>query len=230
LFSFKNEFINRLITIRQKQTEIWEELLQLEMRILCKFLPSSFDHLQSFIAPITFTPVNNEQKVIQLKNEYYKIIQEAKRQWLHISLSVYIIKLQKYDQQYEQVIMQLESLLVNNTSMNGTSVFNNIKQYMTYRTAQLKQDIHVKMPTFRRKLLQHRQRSSSTKDTINVSPESYLDLISNPFNTLEWDRLSLGQVFLFRVKFQIIIVNFRSILYTIESKCSSSSKTTRNSN
>jgi hypothetical protein len=42
------------------------------MRVLCKFLPSSFDHLQSFIASITFTPVNNEQKVIQLKNEHYK--------------------------------------------------------------------------------------------------------------------------------------------------------------
>ncbi len=46
-------------------------------------------------------------------------------------------------------------------------------------------------------LLQNCQRSSSAKNMIDVSPEPYLDLIDNPFNTLEWNQLSLGKIFQF---------------------------------
>ncbi|CAF4569796.1 unnamed protein product, partial [Rotaria socialis] len=42
------------------------------------------------------------------------------------------------------------------------------------------------MASFRKIILQNRQRSSSTKNTIGVSPEPYLDLISNPFNKSQW--------------------------------------------
>ncbi|CAF5175679.1 unnamed protein product, partial [Rotaria magnacalcarata] len=48
------------------------------------------------------------------------------------------------------------------------------------------------MASFRRIILQNRQRSSSTKNVIGVSPEPYLDLISNPFNKRQWNYLSLG--------------------------------------
>jgi hypothetical protein len=188
----KNVFINRLITIRQKQTEIYEEQVMLEIRILYKFLPLNFDHLQHFITPVTYVPLNNERKAIQLKNEHYKMIQATKRTWLHIFLSTYEIKLQEYDQQYQELLIQLESLLLNNTNVHGVSLFNDINRYMTYRTNQLKQDISNKMSSFQGKLLRNRQRSSSTKNTINVSPEPYLDLDFNPFNTLEWRHLSLG--------------------------------------
>lgn len=134
--------------------KLWEELLQLEMRILCHFLPHNFDHLQNFIAPIIYSPLNNERKAIQLKNQHYKIIQESKRLWLHIFLSTYEIKLREYDQQYQMIYIQLETLLLkNNTDVNGQSLFNQINQYMIYRTNQLKQDISNKMSSFRKKLL-----------------------------------------------------------------------------
>ncbi|CAF4964543.1 unnamed protein product, partial [Rotaria socialis] len=45
----RNAYINQLLLIREKQGEIYEELLILEMRILCKFLPQNFDQLQYFI-------------------------------------------------------------------------------------------------------------------------------------------------------------------------------------
>ncbi|CAF5224831.1 unnamed protein product, partial [Rotaria magnacalcarata] len=38
----------------------------------------------------------------------------------------------------------------------------------------------------------NRQRSSSTKYVIGVSPEPYLDLISNPFDKCQWNYLSFG--------------------------------------
>ncbi|CAF1393904.1 unnamed protein product, partial [Rotaria magnacalcarata] len=41
-------------------------------------------------------------------------------------------------------------------------------------------------------ILQNRQRSSSTKNVIGVSPEPYLDLISNPFDKRQWNYLSFG--------------------------------------
>ncbi|CAF1431400.1 unnamed protein product [Adineta steineri] len=147
-----NQFIDQLIIIRQKQLQILEELLQFEMRILYKFLPSELDQLENVVAPITYIPLNNEHKTIELNNKRHKMIQDAKRQWLHISLSVYETKLQEYNHQFE-------SILLNNTSLQGTSLLNDISRYNNF---------------------------------IGVSPEPYLDLISNPFNKREWQYVSLG--------------------------------------
>ncbi|CAF1383180.1 unnamed protein product [Adineta steineri] len=47
-----NQFIDQLISIRQKQTQILEELLQLEIRILYKFLPSDLDQQEKIVAVI----------------------------------------------------------------------------------------------------------------------------------------------------------------------------------
>jgi hypothetical protein len=45
-------------------------------------------------------------------------------------------------------------------------------------------------------VLKNRAISINT-NIIGVSPEPYLDLISNPFNALEWHHLSLGKILLF---------------------------------
>ncbi|CAF4353147.1 unnamed protein product, partial [Rotaria magnacalcarata] len=58
-----NEFCNQLITIREKQAEIWKEHLMLEIRIHCKFLPPNFDHLENFISSIDYLPLNNNTKI-----------------------------------------------------------------------------------------------------------------------------------------------------------------------
>ncbi|CAF4243626.1 unnamed protein product, partial [Adineta steineri] len=116
-----DQFIHQLVTIRQKQTQLLEELLQLEMRILYKFLPTDLDQQETIVALIAYIPLNNKR---------YKMIQDAKRQWLHISLSVYETKLQEYNH-------QLESILLNNTSLQGTSLLNDISRYVTYRTNEM---------------------------------------------------------------------------------------------
>ena len=81
--------MDKLITIRQQQGEIWKDYMLLEMRILCKFLPQNFDQLENFIGSINYLPLNNNQKSIQIKNNRYKIIQEAKRNWLNLFFNVY---------------------------------------------------------------------------------------------------------------------------------------------
>ncbi|CAF1196361.1 unnamed protein product [Adineta steineri] len=184
--------VDQLLTIRLKQAEIYEEQLKLEMRILYQFLPENFNLLQSFISPITSVSLNNPQKSIQLKNERIKIIKEAKRKWLHLFLSAYEIKLQEYDLQYQEVLKQLESIISNNTNIDGVTLLNKINQYMSYRTNRMKQDVSNKMFAFQRKLRRNHRRSSSTKNMISVSSEPYLDLVSNPFTTTEWQYLMLG--------------------------------------
>jgi hypothetical protein len=195
----KNDFLQRLIAIRQQEMKIWEELLMLEMRVLCKFLPLNLNQLENFIVPMSYSPIIKEQKAIQFNNKQYKIIQEGKRNWLNIFLNAHEIKLQEYEQQYHSAFLQLEKylLLNNTTTIAGSSILNKIKEYMTYQTNRLKQDTYNKMSSFRVKLLQNRQRSLTTKDTIGVSPEPYLDLHSNPFSTCQWAQLSLGERFVF---------------------------------
>ncbi|CAF2146793.1 unnamed protein product, partial [Rotaria magnacalcarata] len=185
----ENEYINRLITIREKQAEIWKEQLMLEIQIHCKFLPQNFDQLENFISPTDYSPLNNNQKAIEIKNKHYKIIQEAKRLWLNYSLNIYEIKIQEYEQQYQNEFIKLESFFSNN---NDKTILNNIKEHINNRINRLKKDIYDKIASFRRIILQNRQRSSSTKNVIGVSPEPYLDLISNPFDKRQWNYLSFG--------------------------------------
>ncbi len=164
------------------------------MRILCKFLPQNFDQLEVFIGCINYLPLNNNQKSIQIKNKRYKIIQEAKRNWLKIFFHVYEHQLKKYEQVHENEFKQLEMQLSNSISIDGVSILNKIKQYITCQTTHLKEDISNKISSSRDTLLRNRQRSSSSKHRIGVSPEPYLDLIDNPFNNLQWNQLTLGRI------------------------------------
>ncbi|CAF5005094.1 unnamed protein product, partial [Rotaria magnacalcarata] len=140
-----NAYINQLLLIREKQGEIYEELLMLEMRILCKFLPQNFDQLQYFITPITYSPLNNNQKAVQVKNKCYKIILEAKRSWLNIFFYACEIKMQAYDSQYQNTFLQLESQSIVTNNVNDSSISNQIKEYLIYRTNKLKQDIYKRV-------------------------------------------------------------------------------------
>jgi hypothetical protein len=195
----KNEFIRRLIMIREKQTEIWEQQLQLEIRVYSQFLPVEYDHLQDFIQSDMTVVTNARHKLIQINNQRLKIVQDTKRQWLGISLSIYEANLLTYEQQYKEILMELQSLLLRNTSLQGQTLFNHINEYMANRTKEFKQSVIRKIPGIRGRLLRNYQNlsPSATNTMIGVSPEPYLDLISNPFDRLEWHYLSLGISILF---------------------------------
>lgn len=182
------------MTIRQKQSVIYEEQLVFETRILCQFLPLDFDLLDQLISPASRPIVlSTDEKRIRCKHERLQIVQEAKRQWLRLLLSAYEIRLQEYDVQYQQTLQQLESTLVFLSNSNGVIGLEQIKRYMLYYTDRVKQDVSKKMVATRRKLLHNRQRCTSAKGTVGVSPEPYLDLLENPFNASEWQQLMLGK-------------------------------------
>jgi len=166
----------------------------LEIRILNNFLPQNFDQLETVLRCINYSPLNNDQKSIQIKNKRYKIIQETKRTWLNIFLNIYEHQLQKYEHLYEYEFKQLETQLSNSITIDGISLLNKMKEYIAYRTKRLKQDITEKISSSRGIQLQNRQRSKTTQNMIGVSPEPYLDLLNNPFNTLQWNQLILGMM------------------------------------
>ena len=105
-------------------------------------------------------------------------------------MSIYELELQTYEQNYQETLNELSINLQNELC------FSQINEYMRKRTKELKQQIINKIPACRRKLLRNYQRSSSSKQTtIGISPEPYLDLLSNPFNKHEWHYLSLDKCF-----------------------------------
>ncbi|CAF0897703.1 unnamed protein product [Didymodactylos carnosus] len=166
--------------------------LVLEMRILCKFLLENCDHLEHFITPVAYTPLNEDQKAIELKNQRYKIIREAKRTWLNHVLHAYESEIQEYEQQYQKEFRHLEAPLSNPAKTDNISTLHSVKDFLVEQTNQLRGSMCDEVSSSRIILLHNRQRASSSKDTIDVSPESYLDLISNPSDQREWNYLCLG--------------------------------------
>ncbi|CAF4460492.1 unnamed protein product, partial [Adineta steineri] len=120
----------------------------LEIRIHCKFLPQNLDHVQNFMAPISYLPLNNEQKSIEVKNKHYKIIQEAKRTWLNYLLNAYEIKITEYELQYQNAYINLESYVLTNMTTTSTSVLSQVQEYINCRISKLKNDIYNKMSSF----------------------------------------------------------------------------------
>ena len=94
-----------------------------------------------------------------------------------------------------------------NTSLQGQILLDQINQYIVNRRKELKRTIIQKTPAFRERLLRNYHRSTSPRKKMNIgiSPQPYLDLISNPFDTHEWYYLSLGRSIVF------ILFIYRSI-------------------
>ena len=83
-----DKFIQELLNIREQQTKIWEQQLLLEIRVYSKFLPQEYDQLEEMLLTFdTCLPSNNNNPLerIQIQNQLFKIIQEAKHQWLNLS-------------------------------------------------------------------------------------------------------------------------------------------------
>ncbi|CAF4098679.1 unnamed protein product [Rotaria sordida] len=103
------------------------------------------------------------------------------------------VKFKEYEKQYQNKIVTLQLQWKMSSMIDGTSVFDRITECTSYQTNLLKQGIVKKVSSFRSTLIQLRQHSSSTrKNIIDVSPEPFLDLLTNPFISREWNHLSLG--------------------------------------
>ena len=199
-FSFLlKEIIHQLMAIRQQQGDIWKELLLLDIRIQSKLLPLNLYYLEYFIQATNCSSTNNNQEAIQVNQNRSKIIHEAKLTWFATQVSASVVKIQAYDQQYQHVLEQLKSQVMNSvitttTTNNGSSLVRKIEDYLTIQTIKLMQDIYKQVAYLRMKLLEDCQRSLLEKNMLSVSSEPYLDRIFNRFIKYQWNSRSYSKI------------------------------------
>jgi hypothetical protein len=193
-FVKQKEAFNQLMTLCQVQLQIFEEFTMFEQRIRCNFLSREFDHLERSVAPDIYWPMVNDRIAVEFEKKRYKIVQEAKRTLLNNYLHAFEMKIQEYENQYQQDLNKFQQMMSNNMDMNETTLLDCIVTYMDHRTNRMEQEIYDKIPSCRRKLLRRRQRSSSsTKKIVSVCPKVIVDVNHVPLNVAQLAYLSRGK-------------------------------------
>lgn len=166
-------------------------MLTLEIRIGQRFLPQQCDQLEDLI----LLNMSNSSKIIrhsiEFRNQQSKIIQRAKRQCLSMYLMGYEMQLEEYEKEFNDRCIQIDSSLsTTDNSLTSTS----IRKYFNQHTHELKESITKQLPSVTAVLRRNHRRHKSSKNRVQVSPEPFLDLLSNPFNEREWNYLCLGKL------------------------------------
>jgi len=91
------------------------------------------------------------------------------------------------------VYKQIEVQLLTVTTNDPTTLFNKIDEYLIYRLNQLKQEFSNQTYSIKCRILRNHRYSLPMKVYIDISPEPYLDPMNNPFTSLQWHLLCLGE-------------------------------------
>ncbi|CAF1322835.1 unnamed protein product [Adineta steineri] len=123
LTNIQKDIIDRLINLRQKQLEVFEELLQFETQVSMELLSEDFDHLEMFIAPTLYSCIVKDHLLtMTLKQKRYKTIQEIKRIWLNIYIDAYEIQYQDYEHQYKRELDNFKLISANDNQINEATL------------------------------------------------------------------------------------------------------------
>lgn len=172
-----------MISTREKQLKVFEALTMFEQRIVCHKLPKSFNEVK----------VNVDEK--QSVNKQNKMIQETKRQMLNDKLAGYEIKIQQFEQTYQQKLKAFESDISkthNSYQQDQTdAIMNFVKTYLDHQTKTILHNIRYKESCRRAKLLRHRHSNiTSTKKIIDVYPQIIVDVPKVSLNSAQLNYLS----------------------------------------
>jgi hypothetical protein len=212
----QQQTIQQLINLRQIQLGVYEELIMLHERILHQFLPSNFDQLQACIAQEYYWPPIADYTLVDIKTKRRKILQQGKRAVLTMYVSAYKFKINDYEQQYERVLNELELNFASSTIViNGITPFRAVKAYMDYRTDRIKREINYKITRFRQIITHNRQRSSTKKKIIGVSPQVTIDVLHHTLNDDELAYLSRGKRLIIHSIYRIRIMLTFAIILTL---------------
>ena len=187
-----------MISIRDKQLKIFEEMTILEERIISKRLPCVINNLE-FTSPsvgvMQYTNNNmNGNSLQQNEQRYRKSIQEYKRQYLMKILEEYEYNIEELEYLYQKELFRLEYDLLEEVEQKNTFICC-LHDYLNHRTSQTIHEIRYKQARFRFKLAHPRHRRSSTKASglkpISVYPEAIIETTAkNLFTEKELDFLS----------------------------------------
>jgi hypothetical protein len=183
LVTFKLEIIHRIMARHQQMKEAFEALAMLEQRILCKFLPASFDDV-----PL---PNDNEMNVedgdIQSKQ---RKVQDLKRSMLNRLVQSHEQQLLVHEDQSGKEWSLLEKICSHHDIVAGVTLLDFFKSYMANRTKQLKRAMRFKMILFRSKLIRHRRRLRSTQCTVGIWPQVLTDMSALPLTEAQLSYIS----------------------------------------
>ena len=185
--------IDRLINLKDKQLQCYEDFLKLQTRISIEYLPQNFDQLENFLSSDLYFPIIKDHLAVEFKQKRYKIIQEAKRTWLNLYIQAYQIKIQEYEHQYQQDLNQFELKNINHMHINEKSLLDSFNDYIDYRINRIKQDIYFeKLPSYHKQVLRKRQCLRWPKKMVTVNPTVILDILYHPFTSTQLAYLSRG--------------------------------------
>ncbi len=155
-----------------------------EQRILCHKLPNSYNIIN----------VNNNQE--KSVNKHNKMIQTLKRQMLNSELKQYEIKIQHYEDLYEQELVRFQSEIYKTECSyqinRRDEIMHFVKLFVYHHTQMMLRQIRYNESCFHVKLLRHRRRhqSRSTKNMTDVYPQIIVDVAKVKLNSNQLEYLS----------------------------------------
>jgi hypothetical protein len=164
--------------------KVFEHLTIFEQQILCHKLPNSFNSIN----------INNNQE--QCVNKRNKMIQDLKRQMLNAELEQYEIKIQYYEDMYEQELATFQSEIYRTESSyqmdRHVEVMYFVKIYAYHHTQMMLRQIRYNESCFHVKLRRHHRRHQSRAaiNTIDVYPQIIVDVPKVKLKQNQLDYLS----------------------------------------
>lgn len=183
------ESLERILSIQQDLFQVYEEFSMLEQRIICKLPPRSVDDIHMVNNSNTLRPTNASDI-----NMEHKKLKEAKRTKLDELFRDYQDKLFNLELQYHQALVSFQNnhLTILYSNEKRPSLIRLMKNYVFNRYNQFKRENRFNMTLFREKLYRRRkhQLKSKRKHTIDVYPETIIDVPMIPLNETELFYLS----------------------------------------
>jgi hypothetical protein len=165
--------------------KVFENLTMFEQRILCHKLPNSFNNMD----------INDNQEYSV--NKRNKMIQELKRQMLNSELEQYELRIQNYEDLYEQKIATFQSEIYRTESSyqieHRDEIMYFVKIYVHHNTKMLLRQIRYNESCFHVKLQRHHRRYKSSRSktiTMDVYPQIIVDVPKVQLNQSQLDYLS----------------------------------------
>jgi hypothetical protein len=165
--------------------KVFENLTMFEQRILCHKLPNSFNNMD----------INDNQEYSV--NKRNKMIQELKRQMLNSELEHYELRIQNYEDLYEQKLATFQSEIYRTESSyqieRRDEIMYFVKIYVHHNTQMLLRQIRYNESCFHVKLQRHHRRYKSSRSktkTMDVYPQIIVDVPKVQLNQSQLDYLS----------------------------------------
>ena len=172
--------------------QCFEELRQLEQRILCRYLPKVYSQISYDLAPANLTTTSIIGSTLtEITNNTITSIRREQRTRLENELERYETMIQDYENQYEEGLIELQQCFAHQT-YNNIPVIDIIQNYFIFKMEKTLRDITHNLTALRTNILSRRRRSMTKKLRIDPAPEVIIDSPDVSFTLEEIAYLSRG--------------------------------------